>query len=138
MFRLSQIQTFLLFVLCNELVRAASAAKSDTRMDSEPSATSVDNRPTRTLFNIVLGCASTIVISAWRSVHPNIPPKQSYLRRIFRKLDLLICTIIAPEILPLWALKQWIAAAEVRDIYNKRDLDPQKEGAPTVRTDGFT
>ena len=119
MLRLSQIQIFLLLVLFNELVRAASAATSDPQLE-EPPATSSDNRPKRTLFNIVLGCASTIVISTWRSVHPNIPPQQSYLRRIFRKLDLLICTIIAPEILPLWALKQWIAATRVADIYNNR------------------
>ena len=78
-------------------------AASDQKLE-EPSATNVDNRPGKwTLFNIVLGCASTIVISTWRSIHLNIPPQQSYLRRIFRKLDLLVCTIIgglyhAPQI----------------------------------------
>jgi len=128
MFRLSQFQILLLLLLCNELVRAISAATSDPKVE-EPPATSVDNRPKRTLFNIIFGCASTIVISAWRSVHPNIPPEESYFKSTLRKLDLLVCTIIAPEILPLWALKQRIAAARVSDIYNsKRGLPEGASG----------
>ena len=136
MFRLSQIQIILLLILCNELVQAASTATSGPQLE-EPSATSVDNRPKRTLFNIVLGCASTIIISGWRSAHPNIPPHQSVLRTTFRKLDVLFCSFIAPEILPLWALKQWIAAARIRDIYNNRGPVLQ-EGASTVGTYGYT
>jgi hypothetical protein len=29
-------------------------------------------------------------------------------------------TIVAPEILPAWALNQWLAAMTVRDLYNEK------------------
>jgi len=32
-----------------------------------------------------------------------------------------LSTIIAPEILPAWALRETIAAGVVRDLYNKRE-----------------
>ena len=74
----------------------------------------------RTLFQIVRGCLTTILICAWTAVHPDIPPREGSLRGFLRRLHLLFWAIVAPEILPCWALNQLLAAITVRDEYNER------------------
>ena len=81
---------------------------------------SVDGQIKRTLFDIVWGCVLTTVICAWVAVHPNIPPREGPLKRTLRRLELMFWTIVAPEILPCWALRQLLVAREVRDMYNNR------------------
>jgi len=75
--------------------------------------------PSRTMFNIVWGCVSTTIICAWAAIHPNIPPREGPLKRTLRRLELMFWTIVAPEILPSWALSQLLAAITVRDEYNE-------------------
>ena len=79
----------------------------------------VDGCSKRTLFNIIWGCVSTTIICAWTAIHPNIPPRESYLKGILRKLELMCWTIVAPEMLPTWALNQLLAAKTIRDVYNE-------------------
>jgi len=79
----------------------------------------VDGCSKRTLFNIIWGCVSTTIICAWTAIHPNIPPRESYLKGTLRRLELMCWTIIAPEILPTWALNQLLAAKTIRDVYNQ-------------------
>jgi len=73
----------------------------------------------RSMFNIVWGCVSTTIICAWVAIHPNIPPRESPLKRTLRRLELMFWAIVAPEILPCWALNQMLAAITVRDAYNE-------------------
>ena len=79
----------------------------------------VDGPSKRTLFNIIWGCVSTTFICAWTAIHPNIPPRESALKRVLRRLELMFWTIVAPEILPCWALNQLLAAITIRDVYNE-------------------
>jgi len=72
----------------------------------------------RTLFSIVWGCAATTIICAWAAIHPNIAPREGPFKRTLRRLELMFWTIVAPEILPCWALNQSLAAITVRDVYN--------------------
>ena len=78
----------------------------------------VDGCSSRTLLNIIWDCASTTIICAWTAIHPNIPPREGPLKQILRQGELMIWTIVAPEILPCWALNQLLAARTVRDAYN--------------------
>jgi len=78
----------------------------------------VDGCSKRTLFNIVWGCVSTTIICAWATIHPNIPPREGPLKGTLRRLELMFWTVVAPEILPAWALNQLLAAITVRDVYN--------------------
>src|SRR5258707_7543544 len=73
----------------------------------------------RTMFNIVWGCVSTTIICAWAAIHPNIPPREGLLKRTLRRLELMFWTIVAPEILPCWALNQLLGAITVRDVFNE-------------------
>lgn len=104
-----------LLLLTYQLVVQAA----DVIPHEEVPTTCVDGCSKRTLFNIIWGCLSTTIICAWAAVHPNIPPQESYLKRTLRRLELMLWTIIAPEILPTWAVKQLLAARIVRDVYNE-------------------
>ena len=105
MFRLSRL--LLLLLLTYQLVVQAA----DTPGDSLA--------PKRTLYNIIWECVSTTIICAWTAVHPNIPPQEGLVKRTLRRLELMFGAIVAPEILPAWALNQRLAAKTVKDVYNE-------------------
>jgi len=118
MFRLAHLQ--LLLLLTSQLVVQAADAPSVIPHDQVPT-TCVDGCSKRTLSNIIWGCLSTTIICAWAAIHPNIPPQESYLKGTLRRLELMLWTIIAPQILPAWAVNQLRVARTVRDVYNGRE-----------------
>src|SRR5260221_14447745 len=59
----------------------------------------------------------TTIICAWVSVHPNVPPS-GYWKGLWRRVKMMIWTIIAPELILAWAVRQWFAAWEIRDTVN--------------------
>lgn len=71
----------------------------------------------RKLFNIVWNCVSTIILCAWVSVHPNVLPS-GYWRGLAQQLETTFWTIIAPELILAWAVRQWFAAWKIRDTVN--------------------
>jgi len=71
----------------------------------------------RSLYKIVWSCVSTTIICAWVSVHPNVPPS-GYWKGLWRRVKMMIWTIIAPELILAWAVRQWFAAWEIRDTVN--------------------
>jgi len=73
----------------------------------------------RTLFSVVWNCVSTIIICAWTSVHPNVPPLNRWKAR-WNRLRLMFWMIVAPELVLAWAVRQFFAAREIRDTYNER------------------
>jgi len=74
----------------------------------------------RSLITIIRSCFSTIFICTWVSVHPNIPPmKEGQARALWRRLKMMFWTIVAPELILAWAVRQWLAARRIRDIFNQ-------------------
>ena len=71
----------------------------------------------RTLFNITYSCLLTVVICAWTSVHPNVPP-QNRGQALFWRLKMMFWTVVAPELILAWAVRQWFAAREAKDAFN--------------------
>jgi len=106
-----------LLLVTYQLVAQAEIASSITSREEAPS-NCVDCRFQRTLFNIIWGCVSTTIICAWAAIHPNMPPREGPLRGILRRLELVFWAMVAPEILPAWALNQLLAALTVRNVYN--------------------
>lgn len=96
----------------------------------EPSAQDEDDLSKRSLYSIIYNCFSTIFICVWVSVHPNIPPRQCGTRALWRQLKLMAWSLIAPEMVLVWAVKQWFAASKIRDTYN------EGKGTNTTRTFG--
>jgi hypothetical protein len=51
-------------------------------------------------------------------VHPNVPPRGP-MAGLLARVKLMLWTIIAPVFVLIWAVRQWLAAREIRDIYNR-------------------
>jgi len=110
---MSWFSSFLLLLLLICHLAQAEVAHDNTTEGGPESSSSK-----RTTFSIVWGCATTTIICAWAAIHPNIAPREGPFKRTLRRLELMFWTIVAPEILPCWALNQSLAAITVRDVYN--------------------
>ncbi|KAF9542829.1 hypothetical protein CPC08DRAFT_716872 [Agrocybe pediades] len=65
----------------------------------------------RQRIQIIWTCVSTILAASWVSVHPNIPnPKESAIKKTLRRIELMIWAILTPELIILWAMRQWYGA----------------------------
>ncbi|KAF7369951.1 hypothetical protein MSAN_00624900 [Mycena sanguinolenta] len=84
----------------------------------------------RTLFSIVWGCLATIFACTWVSVHPNVPPpNQNWLQLFWRRLKMVLITMIAPEVMVGFAARQYFGSRElansgpaINDILNLTSL----------------
>jgi hypothetical protein len=111
MFRLARVLLLLPLFLTYQLVARAVDAPSDNPHEAVGCSK-------RSLSSIIWGCLSTTIICAWTAIHPNIPPREGRIKGGLRRLELMFWTIVAPEILPAWALNQRLAAKTVKDVYN--------------------
>ena len=81
--------------------------------------TSVNCQLSRTVFDILWSCLATICACTWLSVHPNVPFKNEGRWSIWRRrLLLMLFAILAPEIMVMWAFKQWRGAAMITKAIN--------------------
>ncbi|KAF9556608.1 hypothetical protein CPC08DRAFT_711104 [Agrocybe pediades] len=66
---------------------------------------------TRTSWDIIRSCLATLFACLWVSVHPNMSPPSHSDKRIFlTKVELMIWTLLFPEMIILWAFRQWLGA----------------------------
>jgi hypothetical protein len=55
-----------------------------------------------------------IFVCTWVSVHPNVPsPNQSWLALFWRRLKMMLFTVIAPELMVGFAARQFFAASSL-------------------------
>lgn len=76
--------------------------------------------PGRSVWDIVWSCLATTFAVTWVSVHPNVPHLQEtswMLRR--RRMFLMCLALLAPEVMIIWAFKQWRAAMITKNTINK-------------------
>ncbi|KAF8217188.1 hypothetical protein K438DRAFT_1435554, partial [Mycena galopus ATCC 62051] len=65
----------------------------------------------RTLFSIIQNCLTTIFLCTWVSVHLNVPPAGlGLVAGTWRKLQMLLITLIAPELMFGFAARQYLVA----------------------------
>ena len=87
---------------------------------SASSTSTIDGPSQRSLFTIIWGCFSTVFVCAWVSVHPNIPSAEECgWKSLWRRFRLMFWMLIAPELILVWAVRQWSAAKKIADIYNE-------------------
>ena len=67
-----------------------------------------ENAPnTRTIWNIIWSCFSTVFACAWIAVHPNIPAlKDSKWKILRRRMMIMAYVLLAPEMVIMWAARQ--------------------------------
>lgn len=73
----------------------------------------------RSLWDILWSCLATTFACTWVSVHPNIPfIRESKASTRRWRVYLMIISLIAPEIMILWACKQLQGALVIRETVN--------------------
>ena len=70
----------------------------------------------RSLYDILYGCCVTLFACTWLSIHPNIcAPSDSDWTSGRRRLKTMLCALIVPELVLVWALRQRTAARKVAE-----------------------
>lgn len=113
----------------NTMYGIATISKSLAAHQQVGSVNTAQCAPQRSLFNIVWFCLSTVLLCAWISVHPNTYQGNKG-RALWRRLRLMVWTIIAPELILAWAVRQWCGAWTIRDKYT----DPNSMSRNTLVT----
>jgi len=76
-----------------------------------------DHRP-RTRFDIIWTCVSTLFICTWVAIHPNVPPRgEGHIRSLWRRIKLMLWTLVVPELILIWAYRQWAAARYIAELF---------------------
>lgn len=72
----------------------------------------------RSRFDILWSCLATIFACSWVSIHPNMPgPKAKWWKITLLRLELMFWALISPEVIILWAMRQWYYARRLARQY---------------------
>ncbi|KAF8170354.1 hypothetical protein BJ912DRAFT_997550 [Pholiota molesta] len=97
---------------------ASSVEGSDTYLTLDPR-DSQTHFGQRRVNDIVISCAVTIFACTWSAIHPNIPAvTDSPWKRLKRQITTTIYAFLVPELVTIWAVRQRLGAASIRDNYN--------------------
>ena len=80
-----------------------------------------DKFNTRSIYNILWSCLSTIFACTWITVHPNIPaPGDSQWAVLRRRLAIMGYFLLTPEFVIYWAARQHFGARNLTKKYQKK------------------
>ena len=77
----------------------------------------------RTMFDIFRTCLLTILLCTWAALHSNIPSYDHWAFRLWYRTNLFLVALVTPDLVILWAAKQFFAA---------RALAKEYEGVPRL------
>ena len=95
------------------LLSALEAHGAPVAIDLNPR----DELQKRTLIWIIGSCLATIILCAWTAGHPNVPRRST--TALWNRLRLLFWMVFVPELGLVWAIRQFFAAKDIRDEYNR-------------------
>ncbi|EAU86174.2 hypothetical protein CC1G_03385 [Coprinopsis cinerea okayama7 len=79
------------------------------------------NKNYRSTIDIVWMCLTTIFACTWISVHPNIlSPHSTHWQRLRQRLVLFAWALICPELMLMWAYRQWVGARRISGILGSK------------------
>ena len=85
----------------------------------------------RTIWDIIWSSLTTIFTCTWVACHPNIPGLDEIrpMERKARRIKVFLVALLAPEVIVLWAMRQFFAAWEMRDRIRQffEDEDTEEE-----------
>ena len=81
---------------------------------------SADADAERTVWDILWSCLATTLAVTWVSVHPNVPfLEETSWTVLNRRIFLMVLALLAPEVMIMWAFKQWKGAVMITETINK-------------------
>ncbi|ESK82947.1 hypothetical protein Moror_11825 [Moniliophthora roreri MCA 2997] len=95
-----------------------SAASADSSGFDSTTGECVDIRKCRTVIGIIWSCLSVVFICTWVSIHPNVPRVGTHAAVvIYQNIVIMVIALLAPELVVLWAMRQWFSAKEIAKKY---------------------
>ncbi|KAF9008042.1 hypothetical protein BDQ17DRAFT_1237582 [Cyathus striatus] len=92
----------------------------------------------RSLMDIIWGCASTLFLCTWLSVHMNTPtPNEESWKILWRRLKTVYWALIAPELVTAWAIRQYWGARMILKKYRLSDHGWTMKHAQFLQMGGF-
>ena len=77
----------------------------------------------RSVLDILWSCLAVIFACSWVSVHPNMPEPGEPRRKVaLRSLELMFWAIITPELILMWAMRQWYGARILERLYRGANI----------------
>lgn len=99
------------------LVDSGTRGNTTAFLDDSSSCNNSGN--SRTIWDIIWSCLVLIFTCNWVAIHPNIPsPDESTLDIYLRRAGITLVALIAPELLIMWALRQWTVARKYQKQYS--------------------
>ncbi|PBK95917.1 hypothetical protein ARMGADRAFT_963611 [Armillaria gallica] len=103
----------LILVLSQAYVQARSAP-NESRSNELPEY--------RSAWDVVFSCIVTVFACTWLAVHPNVPGPDLKSRGWafigLHRLKLMVIAIVVPEVIIIWAFRQWIVASTISKHFN--------------------
>ena len=105
------------FYLVSQVVQALPISESNFESiiaRAAPPNNCNDLHNCRTIWNIIWSCLATIFACTWLALHLNIPAiNEGWFMITLRKAGIMILAVIAPEIVVVWAMRQWLVARRI-------------------------
>jgi len=95
---------------------------------------------TRSIYNILWSCLSTLFTCTWITVHPNIPaPGDSQSWAVIRRrLAIMAYFLLTPEFVIMWAARQYFDACYLTEKHEKNHTDWTRAHSFFLIMGGFT
>ncbi|KDQ49501.1 hypothetical protein JAAARDRAFT_165572 [Jaapia argillacea MUCL 33604] len=75
----------------------------------------------RTMVGVISSCLTTIFACTWVAIHPNIPARyETSLEITLRRIRIMVMALITPELVIVWAMRQWVIAGRIAKKYKER------------------
>ncbi|ESK85406.1 hypothetical protein Moror_5910 [Moniliophthora roreri MCA 2997] len=109
----------LLYALSRSLPPSTLATSTNTSSLFDPvTGECIDINGCRTTTGILWSCLSVILICTWVAIHPNIPRVGTHSAVVvYKNIEHMVIAILAPEIIILWAMRQWYSARAIAEKY---------------------
>ncbi|ESK84727.1 hypothetical protein Moror_610 [Moniliophthora roreri MCA 2997] len=105
----------LLYALLQSLPPSTLATSTNTSSLFDPvTGECININGCRMITGILWNCLSVILICTWVAIHPNIPRVGTHPALVvYKNIQLMVIAILAPEIITLWAMRQWYSAKAI-------------------------
>ncbi|KAK7030846.1 hypothetical protein VNI00_013954 [Paramarasmius palmivorus] len=74
----------------------------------------------RTVLSILWNCFSLVFVCTWIAIHPNVPQVGRHsVNVILDYVLIMFIALLAPELIILWAMRQWYSARRITEKYKE-------------------
>ncbi|ESK86847.1 hypothetical protein Moror_3460 [Moniliophthora roreri MCA 2997] len=115
----------ILYALARPLLAGTNTSESSlASMADDSSVTCDDIHGCRTVPGIIWSCLSVVFICTWVAIHPNVPTPHhnNTVTVTLQNAGIMVMALIAPELIVLWAMRQWFSARKIIKQFKKYRL----------------